>query len=114
MIYVVAFLLLCTALCCPIFMQLFGGDFGFIGQDETELRCDTFWESYLTLIMVIVSAFFSFFFRAELQVLTNRSPSFFVFFCLIQLYTSETWTVCSQSLICSISPVSNSTNLAFF
>ncbi|KAI9259454.1 hypothetical protein BDA99DRAFT_538416 [Phascolomyces articulosus] len=54
-IYVVAFLLLCTALCSPIFMQLFGGDFGFIEQDESELRCDTFWESYLTLIMLYTS-----------------------------------------------------------
>ncbi|KAI8140598.1 Ion transport protein-domain-containing protein [Fennellomyces sp. T-0311] len=54
-IYVVVFLLLCTALCSPIFMQLFGGDFSFIGQDESELRCDTFWESYLTLIMLYTS-----------------------------------------------------------
>ncbi|KAI9495474.1 Ion transport protein-domain-containing protein [Zychaea mexicana] len=54
-IYVVAFLLLCTALCSPIFMQVFGGDFGFIDQDESELRCDTFWESYLTLIMLYTS-----------------------------------------------------------
>lgn len=51
-IYVVIFLLLLTALFAPIFMQLFGGDFGFIDEDESELRCDTFWQSYLTLIMV--------------------------------------------------------------
>lgn len=34
-------------------MELFGGDFNFIEPDDTELRCDTFWQSFLTLIMVM-------------------------------------------------------------
>ncbi|KAI9312156.1 Ion transport protein-domain-containing protein [Dichotomocladium elegans] len=53
--YVVSFLLLFSALFAPIFMQLFGGDFTFIGYDEPTLRCDTFWQSYLTLIMLYTS-----------------------------------------------------------
>ena len=36
-----------------MFMQMFGGDFvGFITPNQTSLRCDTFWQSFLTLIMV--------------------------------------------------------------
>ncbi|KAF7722394.1 calcium channel protein [Apophysomyces ossiformis] len=50
-INVVVFLVLATALCAPIFMLMFGGDFSFIEPDETELRFDTFWQSFVTLIM---------------------------------------------------------------
>ncbi|KAG0175172.1 calcium channel protein [Apophysomyces sp. BC1021] len=52
---VVVFLVLATALCSPIFMLMFGGDFGFIEPNETELRFDTFWQSFVTLIMLYTS-----------------------------------------------------------
>ncbi|KAI8064552.1 Ion transport protein-domain-containing protein, partial [Gongronella butleri] len=55
-INVMIFLLLSTALFSPIFMQLFGGDFSYIMEDnDPELRFDTFWQSFLTLIMIYTS-----------------------------------------------------------
>ncbi|KAI9029793.1 Ion transport protein-domain-containing protein [Phycomyces nitens] len=53
---VVVFLVLATAICSPIFMQMLGGDFeGFMESDATELRFDAFWQSFMTLIMLYTS-----------------------------------------------------------
>ncbi|CAO3588343.1 unnamed protein product [Absidia cylindrospora] len=53
---VVIFLLLSTALFAPIFMQMFGGDFvDFIEPNDDRLRFDTFWQSFLALIMIYTS-----------------------------------------------------------
>ncbi|KAI8381166.1 Ion transport protein-domain-containing protein [Radiomyces spectabilis] len=55
-INVLIFLVLSTALCSPIFMQMFGGDFvDFIEPNATEMRFDTFWQSFLTLIVLYTS-----------------------------------------------------------
>ncbi|KAI7871731.1 Ion transport protein-domain-containing protein [Spinellus fusiger] len=55
-INVVLFLVMSTALCCPIFMQMAGGDFGsVIGPNDTALRFDTFFQSFITLIMIYTS-----------------------------------------------------------
>ncbi|ORX56168.1 hypothetical protein DM01DRAFT_1303553 [Hesseltinella vesiculosa] len=53
---VLVFLLLSTALFAPIFMQLFGGDFiNIMSENDTSLRFDTFWQSFVTLIMIYTS-----------------------------------------------------------
>ncbi|KAI8093916.1 Ion transport protein-domain-containing protein [Halteromyces radiatus] len=55
-INVIIFLLWSTALFAPIFMQLFGGDFvGFMEPNDDRLRFDTFWQSFLALIMLYTS-----------------------------------------------------------
>ncbi|KAI8338655.1 Ion transport protein-domain-containing protein [Chlamydoabsidia padenii] len=53
---VVIFLLLCSALFAPMFMQMFGGDFVDIMEPNADrLRFDTFWQSFLALIMIYTS-----------------------------------------------------------
>ncbi|KAI9307562.1 Ion transport protein-domain-containing protein [Cunninghamella echinulata] len=55
-INVVIFLLLSTALFSTVFMQLFGGDFvDFMEPNDEKLRFDTFWQSYVSLIMLYTS-----------------------------------------------------------
>ncbi|CAO3628226.1 unnamed protein product [Cunninghamella blakesleeana] len=55
-INVIAFMLLSTALFSTVFMQLFGGDFvDFVEPNEEKLRFDTFWQSFLSLIMLYTS-----------------------------------------------------------
>ncbi|CEP11360.1 hypothetical protein [Parasitella parasitica] len=55
-LYVMVFLILATALCSTIFMQMFGGDYSdIVSVDEPENRFDTFWESFVSLIVVYTS-----------------------------------------------------------
>lgn len=55
-IYVMVFLVLATALCATIFMQMFGGDFDSVIEiTEPGNRFDTFYESFVSLIVVYTS-----------------------------------------------------------
>ncbi|KAL9549481.1 hypothetical protein PS6_006058 [Mucor atramentarius] len=55
-IYVMVFLILATALCSTVFMQMFGGDYTDVTTPEDpENRFDTFWESFVSLIVVYTS-----------------------------------------------------------
>ncbi|CAO3641997.1 unnamed protein product [Mucor hiemalis] len=55
-IYVMVFLVLATALCSTLFMQMFGGDYdGVIDITDPENRFDTFWQSFVSLIVVYTS-----------------------------------------------------------
>lgn len=50
------FLILATALCSTVFMQMFGGDYTDVTTPEDpENRFDTFWESFVSLIVVYTS-----------------------------------------------------------
>jgi hypothetical protein len=50
------FLILATALCSTLFMQMFGGDYGHVLPiDESGNRFDTFWQSFVSLIVVYTS-----------------------------------------------------------
>jgi hypothetical protein len=50
------FLILATALSSTVFMQMFGGDFtGIADVTDPENRFDTFWESFVSLIVVYTS-----------------------------------------------------------
>lgn len=56
MLYVMVFLILATALCATIFMQMFGGDYGdILDSSDPGNRFDTFWESFVSLIVVYTS-----------------------------------------------------------
>ncbi|KAI8378320.1 Ion transport protein-domain-containing protein [Blakeslea trispora] len=53
---VMVFLVLATALCSTIFMQMFGGDFTeVVSNTDTENRFDTFWQSFVSLIVIYTS-----------------------------------------------------------
>lgn len=55
-IYVMVFLILATALCSTVFMQMFGGDYSDVtSSNDPENRFDTFWESFVSLIVVYTS-----------------------------------------------------------
>lgn len=55
-IYVMVFLILATALCAVVFMQMFGGDYdGILELTEPGNRFDTFWQSFVSLIVVYTS-----------------------------------------------------------
>lgn len=55
-IYVMVFLILATALCSTVFMQMFGGDYSDVtSSSDPENRFDTFWESFVSLIVVYTS-----------------------------------------------------------
>lgn len=50
------FLILATALCAVVFMQMFGGDYDrIIDLEEPANRFDTFWQSFVSLIVVYTS-----------------------------------------------------------
>jgi hypothetical protein len=50
------FLILATALCSTVFMQMFGGDYSDVtSSNDPENRFDTFWESFVSLIVVYTS-----------------------------------------------------------
>lgn len=47
------FLILATALCSTVFMQMFGGDYNdILTHEDPEPRFDTFWEAFVSLIVV--------------------------------------------------------------
>ncbi|RCH90012.1 calcium channel protein, partial [Rhizopus stolonifer] len=53
---VMVFLILATALCATVFMQMFGGDFDdIVSKTDTDNRFDTFWESFISLIVIYTS-----------------------------------------------------------
>ncbi|RCH93740.1 calcium channel protein [Rhizopus azygosporus] len=53
---VMVFLILATALCATMFMQMFGGDFNdLFSYTDAENRFDTFWQSFVSLIIVYTS-----------------------------------------------------------
>ncbi|KAI7900056.1 Ion transport protein-domain-containing protein [Cokeromyces recurvatus] len=55
-IYVMIFLILATALCSTVFMQMFGGDYGeIVTNTDPANKFDTFWESFVSLIVVYTS-----------------------------------------------------------
>ncbi|KAI9483591.1 MAG: Ion transport protein-domain-containing protein [Benjaminiella poitrasii] len=55
-IYVMVFLILATALCSTAFMQMFGGDYGnIVTNTDPANKFDTFWESFVALIVVYTS-----------------------------------------------------------
>jgi hypothetical protein len=50
------FLILATALSSTVFMQMFGGDYADVAAvTDPENRFDTFWESFVSLIVVYTS-----------------------------------------------------------
>lgn len=50
------FLILATALLSTVFMQMFGGDYNdIVTVTDPENRFDTFWESFVSLIVVYTS-----------------------------------------------------------
>lgn len=50
------FLILATALCATVFMQMFGGDYAdIVTVEDPEPRFDTFWEAFVALIIVYTS-----------------------------------------------------------
>lgn len=50
------FLVLATALCATMFMQMFGGDYdGILALTDPSNRFDTFWQSFVSLIVVYTS-----------------------------------------------------------
>ncbi|KAI8993323.1 Ion transport protein-domain-containing protein [Pilobolus umbonatus] len=52
-IYVMVFLILTTALCSVVFMQMFGGDYeNLVPENMAANRFDTFWEAFVALIVV--------------------------------------------------------------
>ncbi|EIE92076.1 hypothetical protein RO3G_16787 [Rhizopus delemar RA 99-880] len=53
---VMIFLVLATALCATMFMQMFGGDYdGILALTDPSNRFDTFWQSFVSLIVVYTS-----------------------------------------------------------
>ncbi|KAI8977429.1 Ion transport protein-domain-containing protein [Mycotypha africana] len=55
-LYVMVFLILATAFCATVFMQMFGGDyFDILALDDPQPRFDTFWEAFVSLIVVYTS-----------------------------------------------------------
>lgn len=53
---VMVFLILATALCATMFMQMFGGDFNdLFSYTDAANRFDTFWQSFVSLIIVYTS-----------------------------------------------------------
>jgi hypothetical protein len=50
------FLVLATALCATMFMQMFGGDYDeILALTDPDNRFDTFWQSFVSLIVVYTS-----------------------------------------------------------
>ncbi|KAI8378680.1 Ion transport protein-domain-containing protein [Choanephora cucurbitarum] len=53
---VMVFLVLATALCSTVFMQMFGGDFDDVASNtDASNRFDTFWQSFVSLIVIYTS-----------------------------------------------------------
>lgn len=73
-------MLLSTALFSTVFMQLFGGDFvGFIEPNDEKLRFDTFWQSFISLIMVTVFHLLIFFLTYIMIVIKKKKLIIYLF-----------------------------------